>query len=403
MFKSLLFINLLHLATSQPVPIPAGYTFIAPGPSSKIQSLGRVLNNADGSFSFDYAASGVQFSITGATSFYAIFNQTAYNFTGGNNVPLLVNNKMRTVSYTFGGSNIPDQIDEFSTFTVSPDIMLYPAAAGIDPSVTTYFRIVKLTEPSYNNGVGFDERITFLGLAISEGGSIQPMQGPQLEKRIEILGDSLNAGYGDLNVASECFSGANRHNEDHFLTPSYLLQRSFKADVRVIAWSGKGLYENNGNGYFDRRMPSIYRGTLGSVYAEDWDFSSWVPDAVLVNLGSNDYSTPNASKPEFSAAFTQTYVDLMVNITTQYYTKSTPIFAIVGPLSTYYNSTLNAVTQAKQLGINATLVDIRNIAFLTPDGLGCSAHPSFFGNIAQSKIIASAIHNVTGWLVQNTL
>jgi hypothetical protein len=37
-------------------------------------------------------------------------------------------------------------------------------------------------------------------------------------------------------------------------------------------------------------MPVVYRRTLASVPEPDYDFSSWTPDAVFINLGTNDYS-----------------------------------------------------------------------------------------------------------------
>jgi hypothetical protein len=56
--------------------------------------------------------------------------------------------------------------------------------------------------------------------------------------------------------------------------------------VQTAAWSGKGLYINNGNGYFAPRMPEIFTWNVGSDVSQGlWDFSSYVPDAVVINLG----------------------------------------------------------------------------------------------------------------------
>lgn len=58
---------------------------------------------------------------------------------------------------------------------------------------------------------------------------------------------------------------------------------AFAANCTFIAWSGKGMYENccdNGE-----TMPSYYLQTRGgSAYATDWDFSRFVPDALVINL-----------------------------------------------------------------------------------------------------------------------
>lgn len=48
----------------------------------------------------------------------------------------------------------------------------------------------------------------------------------------------------------------------------------------VIAWSGKGMYENCCDS--GETMPSYYLDTLGSgAYAGDWDFARFTPDAMV--------------------------------------------------------------------------------------------------------------------------
>lgn len=48
----------------------------------------------------------------------------------------------------------------------------------------------------------------------------------------------------------------------------------------VVAWSGKGMYENCCDS--GETMPSYYLDTLGSgAYAGDWDFARFTPDAVV--------------------------------------------------------------------------------------------------------------------------
>jgi hypothetical protein len=56
--------------------------------------------------------------------------------------------------------------------------------------------------------------------------------------------------------------------------------------LQTEAWSGKGLYINNANGYWAPRMPNISALTCGSdENSELWNFSNYVPDAVIINLG----------------------------------------------------------------------------------------------------------------------
>jgi hypothetical protein len=59
------------------------------------------------------------------------------------------------------------------------------------------------------------------------------------------------------------------------------------------AWSGKGLVRNAG----DKNITSIdpfpiyYGRALANDPQSQWDFSKWIPDAVFINLGTNDYGS----------------------------------------------------------------------------------------------------------------
>ena len=74
-------------------------------------------------------------------------------------------------------------------------------------------------------------------------------------------------------------------------------------------------------------MPALYERTVATdATAGDWDWASWVPDLLIINLGTNDFSHPvNAT------LFTDVYVDLLVN-TTARYGPDTHILAVCGPV-----------------------------------------------------------------------
>ena len=51
-------------------------------------------------------------------------------------------------------------------------------------------------------------------------------------------------------------------------------------------------------------MPALYDRALPEQPASVWDFSAWQPDAVVINLGTNDFSTEgDPSEAVFSAAY----------------------------------------------------------------------------------------------------
>ena len=112
--------------------------------------------------------------------------------------------------------------------------------------------------------------------------------------RIEIIGDSLTSGEGLTGT-----SNIQDWNAGIFgLTGHYglTIARHFDADYSIVSQSGWGVYcgwDNN----IHCNIPDYYtkvcgvltddmNGTLGAH--DEWDFTSWQPDLVIVNLGTND-------------------------------------------------------------------------------------------------------------------
>ena len=65
------------------------------------------------------------------------------------------------------------------------------------------------------------------------------------------------------------------------------------AQVHVVAWSGKGVvrnYQDPGITSPDP-LPIYFNRTIGVHPAPIWDFAQYKPDAVVINLGTNDFST----------------------------------------------------------------------------------------------------------------
>ena len=85
------------------------------------------------------------------------------------------------------------------------------------------------------------------------------------------------------------------------------------------------------------RRVQVFERTLGSVDASDWDFSSWVPDAVVINLGTNDWHGVPAdwSQPgvmDFIRNFTTTYQQFVARLADRY-GDGVEMFLGVGPMT----------------------------------------------------------------------
>src|SRR5690606_34257050 len=165
----------------------------------------------------------------------------------------------------------------------------------------------------------------FYGFELGSGEFLDPPPAP--ERRIEVIGDSISCGYGIEGTDMNCPFSAD--TENHYLTYGALAARALDAELSTIAWSGKGVVCNYGDGasscvdplptYFDRTLP-------GSATSQ-WEFAKWQPHAVVINLGTNDFSTAeDPRQDEFETA----YVDLLERVRAAY--PQALILCSVGPL-----------------------------------------------------------------------
>lgn len=119
---------------------------------------------------------------------------------------------------------------------------------------------------------------------------------PVKEKKykIEYIGDSITTGEGIYGDPSEqdWITGWMGLDENYFM----LVSKALDAEPRVVSQCGWGIFSAYNN---DRRnaIPPVYEKVCGLAYGEqnelygsqkEYDFSSWKPDAVVINLGTND-------------------------------------------------------------------------------------------------------------------
>lgn len=124
----------------------------------------------------------------------------------------------------------------------------------------------------------------------------EPDNSPKL--KFEFIGDSLTAGFGNMSTAE---AGVYRESEqDMSYAFAHLTAESFKADGRYICCSGKGVF-NNWDGTKHDLIPVFYERKYITV-DEPHDFSSWIPDIIFINAGTND-ATANTDPKVFKNAY----------------------------------------------------------------------------------------------------
>ncbi len=233
----------------------------------------------------------------------------------------------------------------------------------------------------------------FLGLDVVGGQLQAPPAAP--DRRIEIYGDSITAGYGLDGPDQNCSWSPD--TENHYLTYGALAARDLGADLHTIAWSGIGMYRNyNVSGASSDAMPSVYARTLASQSGSVWDFSSWQPHAVIVNLGTNDASTNGDPGTPYETA----YLSFVRTLRQKY--PDTYFVLTIGPM-------LDGANLTAIKGHIQNVIDTRSsegdtkMSFLefpvqqSSDGYGCDWHPSAKTHAKMSELVTAELKTRLGW------
>lgn len=225
----------------------------------------------------------------------------------------------------------------------------------------------------------------FKGFTVT-GGALVATPTP-FAHRIEFVGDSITCGYGtECKTASEAFS---TKTENHWLTFGAGASRALAADAHFVSWSGKGMYANYGNDQ-SPRMPELFPRTFGNEATPVWDFGSWKPDVVVINLGTNDWNGGVNTAAEIET-FKTTYRAFIDKIAGYY-----PGVVVFGVGNAIVGKSHTDAVKAIMDGYGSP--DRRYILFSVKasEGQGCY-HPSAATHARWSDELAAAIKDAKGW------
>jgi lysophospholipase L1-like esterase len=179
---------------------------------------------------------------------------------------------------------------------VSSERERYELAAGLDPTQPHEVTVVREAEAH----AGVHE---LAGVDLGPGGRFLPPRERAL--RIEVIGDSISCGYGILGADAHCgFTYATERVSEAY---GARLGRALDADVTTVCWSGRGVIRNY-DGSTTGTMPELFERTLPADPPVAWAFpSAPPPDAVVLNLGTNDF-LGGQGRPLDLVAFEDAYV-----------------------------------------------------------------------------------------------
>lgn len=315
---------------------------------------GRVLDADPRNVSFSWEGVQARFSVSGATTLTLLATPGAFGV-----FHTLVDGALVT-NFTVAASTGPRNFTLATVSRAAHDVVVW---AATDPIVASWD-----TLPPWVHS--FHE--------FASDGALAP--GPaKPARRLTIIGDSITAGNQIDNVTCAA---------DHLGTYGARVCQAFDADCQTLAVSGKGIYANCCDK--NATMTELSRRTIVSI-PEYWDDSRFVPDGVILALGTNDQG--HNSGPAWVAGFVQTYADFLVNLTVAHGNNPLlPIICVVGPIThDYFPWVAAAIDKAAARGVSRAQI------FNWTSPVDRCGHPAWSAHADAAEVLKPVIARAIGW------
>ena len=288
-----------------------------------VKMLGRT-HTEDGILWLPHSASGVEFTMTGTSASVTL---------AADSYCAQEAKRPRFAAYV-NGERVVDEM--LSQSEQSLEIFTYEQ----EQEVTV--RLIKLSEAA-------ESTCGIISIDVTSVGDIAPT--PEKDLKIEFIGDSITCGYGvDDEDRDHHFSTS---TEDATKAYAYKTAQLLDADYSLVSYSGNGIisgYTTQGKQVKAQRVPMFYEELARSsgeyngycVSSTPWDFSKFVPDVVVINLGTNDASYTGSDK-DLQQEYTDAYAEFLKKVR-----KNNPDAQIVCVLGVMDNRLCDAMCAAAE-------------------------------------------------------
>jgi lysophospholipase L1-like esterase len=268
-----------------------------------------------------------------------------------------------------------------SKLTIDKAKTSYVAATGLAAGAHTLL-LTKRTE-------GFQGVTAFSGLQLEDGQALSALP-PRPGKRIQFIGDSFTVGYGD--EANTLVCADRRPFDNNYVAYGPVTARAVDAEYSVQAVSGLGLVHNYGDqvAISAQPMPPLYDQTLFGQAEPKWDMSKWVPDLIIVALGTNDFST--AVKPS-EQQYTSAYKAFLAKL--RGWHPEARILCVTYSVDDFQKAYVDSVVNRAVKAGDTRIHRVHMPALATAD-LGCDYHPNVSGHQKYADVLIPAVRQYLG-------
>ncbi|HEX3075547.1 MAG TPA: GDSL-type esterase/lipase family protein [Lachnospiraceae bacterium] len=351
----------------------------------------------------DFLATEDKVKVTGRTLYQDSIRYLGYSgssisftFTGRKAEALLWSNvdKWEDIHKAWVAVFINDELEPSKRFSLLEQERMYTLyESEIEQTVT--IRLLKMSEAAFAVcGVK--------GLRI-DSSNLLPAS-PSKEKKIEIIGDSITCGYGiEGKFEVDTFTTT---QENPWKAYSLSLARALNAEVNLVSWSGIGFISNYVDETIDDPlddwlMPMLYQYTDAACQKEvfgleqkdweRWNHERYVPDIIVINIGTNDssYCRNIESRVE---KYGNTYLNFLEYV--RKHNPSSKILCILGVMGQdLYNEVERTVNRFKELG-NQEVYYLEVPVQLDEDGIGTDWHPNEVTHRKVADLVAKKINSI---------
>jgi len=288
---------------------------------------------------------------------------------------------------------IDDEITPYKRFCLTKAEDKYVLYESEEVKTVTV-RLVKMSEATF-------AKVGVKRICIGDNEDLKPI--PRRKKTIEFIGDSITCGYGIEGVWNrDTFTTA---QENPWIAYAGITARNLDADYHLVSWSGIGVLsswteidEPNTN----LLMPRLYQYTDLALEEsrhckelELWDFNRFIPDIIVINLGTNDRSYCKGIK-EREEAFGKEYHQFLSYIRSR--NRNSAILCTLGAMGGELYSEIEKQVEAfKDANSDPKVYAMSFDVQKNRDGIGSDWHPNMITHGHMAEKLTNKIREIMKW------